>query len=112
MGDIYNIEATQGSTLLLNITCRDSNGDYINFGGYTSQGYVRYGYGSTGTLLNLNPQIHSSLVSGLIILSGRADDMASMKAGIYVYDIECSGSNNYTFKPIKGTFSVFPECSF
>ena len=112
MADTYNISATQGSTLLLNITCRDSSNNYINFSGYTTQGYVRYSYGSTGTLLNLNPQIHPSYSSGLITISGLADDTATLKPGIYVYDIEASGVNNYVFKPVRGYFSVNPECSF
>lgn len=112
MAQNYNISATQGSTLLLSITCKDSNNNYINFSGFSAQGFVRYGYSSTGILLNLNPQIDPSFISGLIIISGKADDMAKLKVGTYVYDIEASGNNNYVFKPLVGYFAVSPEVSF
>ena len=112
MSERYNISVIQGSTLLLNLNIRDSNNDYINLNGYNVRGYVRYNYGSTGILLNLNPQIHPSYVSGLITISGNADDMANLKAGVYVYDIEASGSNNYIFKPIRGYFNVDPEATY
>ena len=106
MADRYNITANQGSTLLLNINVRDSQNNYINLNGYSARGFVRYSYSSTGTMLNLNPQIHPSYVSGLIILSGDQSSMASLPCGQYVYDIECSGNNNYVFKPVKGYFLV------
>lgn len=112
MSTQYDISAIQGSTLLLNINCRDSNNNYINFNGYSARGYVRYNYSSTGVLLNLNPQIHPSFISGLITISGRADDMSNLKAGVYVYDIEASGINNYVFKPLRGYFEIGPESTY
>lgn len=110
--DRYNISAVQGSTLLLNINIRDSNNNYLNLNGYSARGYVRSNYSSTGILLNLNPQIHPSYVSGLITLSGAQDSMSSLPCGIWVYDIECSGSNNYVFKPVRGYFSVEAESTY
>lgn len=112
MSSTYNIEAVQGSSLLLNINCSDSNGSYLNLNGYTARGYVRYSYGSTGVLLNLNPQIHPSYISGLITISGNANDMANLKPGIFVYDIEMSGSSNYVFKALKGYFLCEPEVTY
>ena len=111
MSDRYDISAVAGSTLLLNINVRDSNNNFINLNGYTTRGFVRYNYSSTGILLNLNPQVHPSFVSGLIIISGSQDAMANLPCGTFVYDIECSGNNNYIFKPIRGYFSVESECT-
>lgn len=111
MSDVYNISAIQGSTLLLHINCKDSNNNYINFSGYTARGYVKYKYSSTGYLLNLNPIIDQSYVSGLIRISGNADDLANISCGRYPFDIEASGANNYIFKPIRGYFDLEPEVS-
>jgi len=112
MADRYNILAVRGSTLLLNINIRDSNNNYINLGGYTARGSVRYSYGSTGVMLNLNPQIHPSFVSGLITLSGSQTSMSALPCGQFVYDIECSGASDYVFKPVKGYFLVEPESTY
>lgn len=110
MASTYNITATQGSTLLLNVTAQNADSSYINFNGYTARGYVKYSYSSSGNLLNLNAQVHPSYISGLITLSGSAEAMSAMPVGIFVYDIEASG-NNYVFKPIRGYFEVSPEVS-
>lgn len=110
--DRYDISAIQGSTLLLNLTCKNSDGTYVNFSGYTVRGYVRYQYSSTGTLLDLQPQIHPSYISGLITLSGTQTGMAAMKVGRFVYDIEASGANDYIFKPVRGYFDIDPEASY
>jgi hypothetical protein len=107
MSERYNISAAQGSTLLLNINCSNSNGSAINFSGYSVSGFVRYNYSSTGRLLNLNPSIYSA-VSGIITISGSAADMSSLNAGIYVYDIEAR-NGDYVFKPIAGYFAVDGE---
>jgi hypothetical protein len=111
MPSLYDIDITQGSTLLLPITCRDSSNNYINFTGYSARGFVKYSYSNTGILLDLQPQIHSSYVSGLITLSGHATGTANLKPGVFVYDVEASGSDGYIFKPIMGYCHVSPECS-
>ena len=112
MADRYNISAIQGSTLLLNINCKNADGSYIIFSGYTVRGFVRYQYSSSGVLLDLQPKIHSSMISGLITLSGTQSGMANMKVGRFVYDIEASGANDYVFKPIRGYFDVEPEATY
>lgn len=112
MSDRYNISAVQGSTLLLNINVRDSSNNLINLSGYSARSFVRSNYSSTGVMLNLNPQIHPSYVSGLITLSGRQSDLANMPCGVWVYDVECSGANEYVFKPVRGYFAVDPEATY
>lgn len=112
MADTYHIQAIRGATLLLNINCRNSDNTYINLSGYTAKGYVREKFTSSGILLDLQPQVHSSFISGLITLSGAATGLAVMPVGQFVYDIDCSGSNEYVFKPVRGYFSVGPEATY
>lgn len=109
MSETYNISAIQGSTLLLNITCRDSAGIPLNLTNYNVRSYVRDKYSATGIALNLNPIIYSPATSGIVQISGNADDMANLKVHQYIYDVELSGANNYVFKPIRGIFSVEGE---
>lgn len=115
MANSYNITATQGSTLLLSINCKDSVGNYINLSGYNyCSGYVRKSYSDTGILLNLNPTINTSYISGLINISGSADDLAACPVGEFIYNIEIgiAGLNNYKFKPLVGYFTINPEVIF
>lgn len=112
MSTTYDINATQGSTLLLNLICKDSANNPLNFSGYDARGYVKYLYGSTGALLDLNPQIDPSFTSGIITISGSAASLANTPVGTFVYDIEAFATgSDYTFKPIKGYFNVYPESS-
>ena len=110
--DRYNISAIQGSTLLLNLNVKNSDGTYMNLSGYTVRSFVREQYSSTGVLLNLNPNIHSSMISGLVLISGTATGMANLKVGEYVYDVELSGASEYVIKPIVGYFQVGPETTY
>lgn len=105
----YNISAVQGSTLLLSINCRDSNNNYINFSGYSTRGGIKYSYSSTGLLLDLNPIIDISYISGLINISGNSEDLAALKVSQYPYDIEAYTSGGYVFKPLMGYISISPQ---
>jgi hypothetical protein len=111
MANYFNITGTQGETLLMNLTCTNSDGTYINLSGYGVRGYSKINFAGTGILLNLNPQI-ISYISGMIQISGSATGIAAVPSNTYPYDIECyasGGSDPYTFKPIRGYLLVFPE---
>jgi hypothetical protein len=112
MSERYDITAIQGSTLLLNLNIKDSSNNYVDLNGYSARGYVRSNYSATGILLDLQPQIHPSYVSGLVTLSGAQENMSQIPCGVWVYDIEISGANDYVFKPIRGYFSIEPEATY
>lgn len=111
MGNFFNISGTQGETLIMNLTCTNSDGTYINLSGYGTRGYVKINYAGATVLFDLNPRI-ISYVSGMIQVSGSATGLANTPSNVYPYDIECyvSGGNDpYTFKPVRGHLYVFPE---
>ena len=116
MSDQYNISAIKGSTLLLNINCSNSDGSYINFSGYSARGYVRYNYSSTGILLDLQPVLDSSYISGLIRISGAATGLANMPVGTFVYSVEAEQTgvspDKYVFSPLRGYFECLPEATY
>lgn len=109
MANVYDISIEQGSSFNLTLTAKDSNGTPLNLSGYNARGAIKYGYGSTGYLINLNPTIHSSLVSGLINISLSASGTSSLPVTKAVYDIEVYSSNDYTFKAIRGYVNIIPE---
>lgn len=103
----YIISGIQGSTLLLNLNLTDSNGAYLNLSGYSVSGYCKEKYSSTGKLFDLNVQIVSP-ISGLISISGSANDLENTPPGIYVYGVECQLSE-YIFKPLQGYLYLSPD---
>lgn len=108
----YNITATQGNTLLLNLTANDSAGSPLNLSGYLVRGLVKYKYSDTGYLLNLNPTI-TSYVNGTISISGSASGLAAMPAGVFIYDLEAAAiSGEYVTKFLRGYFEVSPEATY
>jgi hypothetical protein len=109
MSDIYNINLVAGNTLLLSVTASDSNGNPINLSGYSARGHVKYNYGDTGILLDLNPQIHSSYTSGLVNISGAATQTALLPVGKFPYNLEIESTGGYVTKFLRGYISVDPE---
>jgi hypothetical protein len=116
MANVYDISIEQGSSLNLSLSATDSDGAYLNFSGYAARGKIKYGYGSSSYLLNINPQIDPSLVSGLINISLTADQTSLLPVTKAVYDIEiyttgAIGSivSGYTFKVLKGYADISPE---
>ena len=116
MANVYDISIEQGSSLNLTLTATDSAGSYLNLSGYNARGKIKYGYGSTGYLLNINPTIDSSYISGLISISLSADNTSLLPVTKAVYDIEVyttgaigSVASGYTFKVLKGYADISPE---
>ena len=109
MANSYNISIEQGSSFELSLTARDSNNAPINLSGYAASGGVKYGYGSTGYLVNLAPVIDPSYVSGIIKISLTPEQTSSLPVTNAVYDIEVTSSGGFTFKAIRGYAEIAPE---
>jgi hypothetical protein len=120
MATSYNIETIQGDNIQLSLRVRDTYNVPINLSGYDVRGVVRYAYGYTGDqqiLLNLNPFIvsgnnGSSYQSGIVNINIDSYTMASIPAGIFVYDIErfpYGIPTGNSIKLIRGKFVVSPE---
>lgn len=109
MSNIYNFSIEQGSSFNLNLTAKDPNGTPLNLSGYNARGSIKYGYGSTGYLMDLSPNIDGSFVSGIINISIPASGTALLPVTKAVYDIEVYASNDYTFKAIRGYVEIVPE---
>lgn len=108
MANVYDFSIEQGSSFSLTLTVKNSNGTPINLSGYSARGGIKYGYGSTGYLINLNPQIQNA-TGGQIKISIPDSGTSSLPVTKAVYDIEVYNDFNYTFKAIRGYASIIPE---
>ncbi len=108
MSDRYDITGIQGSTLLVTLSLKDSNGNFLDLSNYGVRGGVKEKFSSTGQLFGLNPQIISA-ASGIIQISGNSNATTGIPSNIYVYDIEVYNSGDYVFKPVGGYYLLFPE---
>lgn len=120
MATTYNIEASQGNTLDLRLSVKDSDDVPINLSGFSVRGQVRHRYSSTGILLDLKPVVVSGVsgsyyASGFIDVVIRPTGSAALPVVQGVYDIEkytlSSGIDYDVEKVIQGYFNVSPEAT-
>ena len=111
MPNSFDISIEKGTTLNLTLVASDSSGSAINLSGYSVRGKVKFSYGATGILLDLNPTIDSSYVSGLINISIPYQNTTGLPITKGVYDVEAFNSG-YCFKVLKGYANIYPEVSF
>lgn len=106
---VYNISINQGETYNLDATLTNSTGASINLSGYSLRGQVRYSYGASGVLLNLNPSIQNA-TGGAININLTPTQTASLPTTIAVYDVESYVSGDSVVnRVLNGTFSIAPE---
>lgn len=105
---VYNISINQGESYNLDASLISSSGTNVNLNGYSIRGQVRYSYGSTGILLDLEPQI-TNYASGLINISLLPIETAALPITVAVYDIESYSGESVVNRVLNGTFSISPE---
>jgi len=122
MATTYDITLVQGDTLDLRFKVTDSDENPVNLSGYSARGVARMGYGSTGTLLNLNPKVISGNdsdatlgASGFIDVYIRPTDTSGVPVVQGVYDVEryrtvpIASGDWEAEKVVRGYFNVVPE---
>lgn len=109
MANSYDILIEQGSSFDLSLTAKDASGVPINLDGYVASGQLKYGFGSTGVLLNLSPVIDPGYVSGIINISLTPEQTSTLPITKAVYDVEVISSEGYAFKAIRGYAEILPE---
>lgn len=101
----FDLWLNQGTTFNITLTATNPTGGLLNLSGYTALGGVKYGYGATGYLLNLLPQIDPSLVSGLINISVQVPTGLPVTKGVYEI-IAVNTGTPYNFKVIGGYANI------
>tara|TARA_B100000287_G_scaffold384422_1_gene390894 strand:- start:109 stop:483 length:375 start_codon:yes stop_codon:yes gene_type:complete len=113
MASTYNLDISQGETYSIRLNAKDSAGSKINLSGYTARGVIKYRYGNTGYLLDLDPDVVSgtngnALASGYIDIALTPNQTSNLPVGQFVYDIEISGGTS-VFRVVQGKAVVNPE---
>jgi len=108
----YNFAVSQGSDINFSLIASGSSGLPLNLSGCSAVAGVKYGYASTGYLINLNPQIDSSLVSGIIniYVSGVLTTGTPITKAVWDLDIINTGSGTNT-KAFYGYCEIYPQIS-
>ena len=105
----YDISITQGQNYDLIAGVTNASGEAVNISGYNLRGQVRYSYGSTGILLDLDPNIVSA-ESGIFQISLTSSETATLPTTVAVYDVEKYSENDIVVnKVLFGTFTISPE---
>jgi hypothetical protein len=93
----------------------NTSGTPVNISGYSLRGKVRYSYGSTGVLVDLEPSIVNA-TGGVISFTLSPSETAALPITVAVYDIErfVSGQSPVTTvsRVLQGTVTVTPEVTY
>lgn len=112
---VYNIIINQGENYNLTATLTDTSGTPINISGYALRGKVRYSYGSTGILVDLEPSV-TNATGGVINFTLTPQETAALPITVAVYDIEryVSGQSPETTvsRVLQGSVTVTPEATY
>lgn len=104
----YNFDITQGCSFLVYLNASNPDGTAINLSGYSARGIVRDQYSDVKNLFNLNPTPIEPFSSGVLLISGSAQDTQNLPVGEFLYDIEIT-SSTYGLKIAQGNFVVNPS---
>ena len=119
MATSSDFTVTQGSELDVQLKVTDENGVALNLSGFDVRGSVKYKYGDTGSLIDLDPVIATGTdgdgyASGLIdvFLSGVQTKTLPVTDALYDVERFHSGlgeASPSVIKLMKGKFSIYPE---
>jgi len=114
----YDISLTQGEDYSLTQTVTGSDGNAVDFSGYSLRGEVRYSYGDyppgvsgvySGALLDLSPTFTSD-VSGIVNISLTPAQTASLPSTISLYSVEAYTSGDASvINALRGKVTVTPQ---
>jgi hypothetical protein len=104
----YDILAIKGNCLNLRFVASNTNGTPIDLTQYVATGFVRLSYSSTGVLLDLQPVVHSSYVSGLIDVTISASGLEDLPITEAIYDIKIYNITGCSAEVVRGHFDIYP----
>jgi hypothetical protein len=109
---VYNITINQGENYDLTATLATTSGTAVDLTGYSLRGKIRYSYGYTGVIANLNPDVVSA-ISGIIHFALTPEQTASLPITIAVYDIEKFDPQEAAVsRVLQGSVTVTPEVTY
>lgn len=110
LAGVYDFSIDQGSTVVVPIVWKDSDGSPIDLTGYTARMQLKTSYSASPALsLTSTSGISLTTTTGEITITMTATQTASLSAVTYLYDLELVSSAGVVTKLIKGQIQVLPE---
>tara|TARA_B000000475_G_scaffold172207_1_gene138529 strand:+ start:213 stop:590 length:378 start_codon:yes stop_codon:yes gene_type:complete len=119
MATSYDFTVYQGSELDIQLSVTDEAGSALNLSGFDVRGSVKYRYGDTSALLDLNPVVVSGsngdgYVSGLVDVFISGVQTKTLPVTEAIYDIErfhsgLGSASPSVIKLLNGKFKIYPE---
>ena len=108
MANSLNLDIYRGAHASWRVVASDSAGTALNLSGYTASGSIFCNWGSSGILLDLNPVIHTSYISGIINinLSGYQTATLPVTQGSYTLFVQQNSGISYNF--LRGYVNIYP----
>lgn len=110
MANSYDFNIIQNVNFTLRLIAQNSDGTPIDLTGLTTSGYVRVSYGNTGILYNFFATPDSSLVSGILWVSGKYPQ--NLPIGQFVQDVIAKDIDNNEIILLNGRFNVNPIVTY
>lgn len=114
-----NLTGKQGSTWILTLSLKQSNGEPMDLTGYTAQAQIRKDYSSVSITAEFTCTVELPESEGNITMRLEAINTASIMAGLestddqstYVYDLEISDNDNPPIisRILEGKLFIDPE---
>ena len=116
MASSFDININQGETFSLRLTAKDSGGTPINMNGYTARGQLKFRYGATGLIKDLEPTVFSGTApaydatgSGIVDIALTAVETAALPVVQGRYDVEIYNVGGTVYRVLEGKANIHPE---
>ena len=103
----YNFVLDQGATFTRQLTVKD-DGSAMNLTGYSVASKMRSTHDSSTVVGTFTCTI-SNASGGVILMTMPSSTTGAIEEGMYVYDIEITGSTGIVTRLMEGTVTVNPE---
>ena len=108
----YDFDIYKGTTFSLSLTLKDSDSVAINLSGYSVSGFLRYNYGSSGKLCDLNA-VKTTPASGIVTLTVVPSGTAALPCGYAFYDLQILNTGDGVItRVLDGKASIHPEVTY
>lgn len=105
----FDLDIHAGSEFAVTLTAKNSDGTLVNLSGYSARGYVKKSYADSSALLDLQPSVHTSYVSGLIDIAILATGTSGLAITQGLYDIEIYTTGTYVSRILQGKVNIYPN---
>ena len=105
MAPTYDLNITQGSTAVYNITLNDADGAPMDFTGLSVRGSIKFRYSDSTSLATFSPTVNSNIVT----ISLTSAQTMPLPVGTAIYDLEKYSTLYDAEVILSGKVFIYPE---